>query len=127
MLRLLYNIYSYFSVYLTMTIISIPFSLLYRFSISGKLRHRLKGLKDPSQRRQRFFLMTQKDPHKGFHKDVIRYISLKQFWKINPKHHVAFLRPWRHKTCFLKRGKVVKLQPKYTCHHIVSQTVWIVN
>ena len=68
--------------------------------------------------------MTQS---KGFHKDMIRHISLKYFWKIHPKHYMTLLRPLRHKICFLKRGKVVKRQRKNTCHQIVSETVWIVN
>ena len=88
---------------------------------------RVERLKDPQQRMQRSFLMTQKDPSKGFHKDMTRHISLKQFWKIHPKHHVTFLGPWSHKTSFLKRDKVVKIKPKNTCHQIVSETVWIVN
>ena len=37
----------------------------------------VKRLKDPPQRMQRSSLMTQKDPSKGFHKDMIRHISLK--------------------------------------------------
>ena len=41
--------------------------------------------------------------------------------------HIMILRPRRPKICFLKRGKVVKLQPKNTCYQIVSETLWIVN
>ena len=47
---------------------------------SGKLRHRLKGLKDPPQRMQRSFLMTQKDPNKRvpqrYHKIYLTKIVL---------------------------------------------------
>ena len=67
---------------------------------------------------QRSFLMTQKVPQR-YDKTYLT--------KIHPKHHVIFLGPWRHKTCFLKRGKVVRLQPKNTGHQIVNETVWIVN
>ena len=36
----------------------------------------LKGQKDPPERKQRSFLLTQKDPSKRFHKDMIKHISL---------------------------------------------------
>lgn len=43
---------------------------------------------------QRSFLMTRKDPRKGFHKDAYDKTYLtKMFWKIHPKHHVTFLEP----------------------------------
>ena len=87
----------------------------------------VERLKRPPTEKAKIFLMTQKNPEKGFHKHIIRYISLKQFWKIHLKQHVTFLGPWRHKIFFLKRRKAVKLQAKKTCHQIVSQTVWIVN
>ena len=66
----------------------------FKLIASGKLRHgRVERLKRPPQRMQRSFLMTQKDPDKGFHKDMIRHISLKYFWNIHPKNHVTFLGP----------------------------------
>ena len=82
-----------------------------------------KAKKPPTEKAE-IFLMTQKDPYKGFHKDMKQ---LKQFWKIHLKYQVTFLGPWRHKTYFLKRGKAVKLQAKNTCHQIISQAFWIVN
>ena len=44
----------------------------------------LKGQKDPPERKQRSFSLTQKDPSKRFHKDMIKIISLKYLWKFIP-------------------------------------------
>ena len=66
----------------------------FKLIASGKLRHgRVERLKRPPTENAKILLMTQKNPGKGFHKDMIRHISLKYFWKFHPKHHVTFLGP----------------------------------
>ena len=72
--------------------------------------------------------MTLKDPSKGFHKDMIRHNYLTKIVLENSSQASRDI-PWTmtSQNMFLKRGKVVKLQPKNTCHQIVSETVWIVN
>ena len=53
---------------------------LKRKNSNGKLRQVkawVERLKRPLKRMQRSFLMTQKDPSKGFHRDMISHSSLK--------------------------------------------------
>ena len=66
--------------------------LLKRFRLR-QVKARVARLKRPPTEKAKIFLMTQKNPEKGFHKHIIRYISLKQFWKIHLKQHVTFLGP----------------------------------
>ena len=73
------------------------------------------------------FLMTQKDPSKEFHKDMIRHLT-----KIVLENSSQVTRdiPWTmtsQNLFFFKRGKFIEHQPKNICHQIVSETVWIVN